>query len=186
MMTAEPQAYSEPAQVVSKMMHGDADREEGGAGPVDLVRYPLDREVEHGGHDEQGDDADRHVDVEDPAPRQVLGEEAAEQRARHVGDAEDDAEVAHVLAPLPGRDDVAHDGLGPDHQPAGADALHRPEGDELDHGLGQARQHRADQEDHDGQLEERSCGRRGRRAFPTAAWRCRWSAGRPSPPTTGG
>ena len=46
----------------------DADREEGGSGPVDLVRYPLDREVEDGGHDEQGDDAERQVDVEDPAP----------------------------------------------------------------------------------------------------------------------
>ena len=47
---------------------GDADGEEGGSGPVDLVRYPLDREVEHSGHDEQGDDAERQVDVEDPAP----------------------------------------------------------------------------------------------------------------------
>ena len=85
----------------------------------------------------------------------MLGEEAAEQRTRHVGDAEDDAEVAHVLAPLPGRHDVAHDGLGPDHQPAGPDPLDRPEGDELGHGLGQPGQHGADQEDHDGQLEER-------------------------------
>ena len=67
----------------------------------------------------------------------MLGEEAAEQRTRHVGDAEDDAEVAHVLAPLPGRHDVAHDGLGPDHQPAGPDPLDRPEGDEFGHGLGQ-------------------------------------------------
>ena len=72
----------------------------------------------------------------------------------HVGDAEDDAEVAHVPAPLPGRHDVAHDGLGADHQPAGPDALNGPEGDELDHGLGQSGQHGADQEDHDGQLEE--------------------------------
>ena len=31
---------------------------------------------------EQGDDAERQVDVEDPAPRQVLGEEPAEQWAR--------------------------------------------------------------------------------------------------------
>ena len=60
-----------------------------------------------------------------------------------VGDAEDGAEVAHVLAPLAGRDDVADDGLGPDHQPAGADALERPEGDELDHGLRQPGQDRA-------------------------------------------
>jgi hypothetical protein len=85
----------------------------------------------------------------------VLGEEAAEQRTRHVGDAEHDAEVAHVLAPLPGRHDVAHDGLGPDHQPAGPDPLDRPESDEFGHGLGQAGQHGTGQEDHDGQLEER-------------------------------
>ena len=35
--------------------------------------------------------------------------------------AEDGAERALVLAPLAGRDDVAHDGLRADHQPAGAE-----------------------------------------------------------------
>ena len=43
------------------------------------------------------DAADRQVDVEDPAPREVVDEEAAEQRADHGRDAEDGAEEALVL-----------------------------------------------------------------------------------------
>ena len=39
-----------------------------------------------------------HVDVEDPPPRQVLGEQPARQRADDARDAEDRTEVPHVLA----------------------------------------------------------------------------------------
>ncbi len=145
---------------------GDADREEGRPGPVDLVGYPLDRDVQHGGHNEQGHDTERHVDVEDPAPGQVLGEQSAEQGAGNVGDAEDDTEVAHVPPPLPGRDDIAHDGLGPDHQPAGPDALDGPEGDELDHGLGQARTAWSRPGRSRWPAGRGSCARRGRPSFP--------------------
>ena len=52
-------------------------------------------------------DADRQVDVEDPAPREVVDEEAAEQRPDHGRDAEDRAEEALVAAALARRDDVA-------------------------------------------------------------------------------
>jgi hypothetical protein len=38
--------------------------------------------------DEEGHDADGHVDVEEPAPRQVLHEESAEEWTEHGGDAE--------------------------------------------------------------------------------------------------
>ena len=42
----------------------------------------ADRDVQHGRDDGERDDADRQVDVEDPAPAEVLGEQPAEQRAR--------------------------------------------------------------------------------------------------------
>ena len=186
MITGEPQAYSEPAQVVSRMMQVTPTERKAVPAQSILCGTRLTGKMQHSGDDEQGDDAERNVDVEDPAPGQVLGEEAAEQGPGHVGDAEDDAEVAHVLATLAGRDDVAHDGLGPDHQPAGPDPLDGPEGDELDHGLGQPGQHRSRPGRSRWPAGRASCGRRGRPAFPTAAWRCRWSAGRPSPPRTGG
>ena len=104
--------------------------------------------------DDQRDDADRHVDVEDPAPGELLDEDAAEQRADDARHAEHRAEQALVAAALAGRDDVADDRLGADHQPAAAEALDGAEGDQLDHGVAEPRQDRADQEDHDGGLEE--------------------------------
>ena len=59
---------------------GDPGREERRTGPVDLVRHPHGGQVQHGGDGEQSQIADGHVDVEDPAPRQVLGEQATGQR----------------------------------------------------------------------------------------------------------
>ena len=77
-----------------------------------------------GGRDHD-DDRDRDVDVERPAPAQVVGEQPAEQRPDHGGDAEDRADRALVLAALAQRDHVGDQRHRGDHQPAGADALHR-------------------------------------------------------------
>src|SRR5262249_12493660 len=104
-------------------------------------------------NDERGH-ADGHVDVEDPAPGQVVHEHAAKQRADHAGQAEHAAEQADVLAPLARRHDVPDDRLGADHEAAAAQALNGAEGDQLDHGLTEPGQHGADQEDHDRGLEE--------------------------------
>ena len=71
--------------------------------------------------------SDGQVDVEDPAPREVVDEEAAEQRPGDRRDAEHRADQAHVAAALPRRDDVGDDRLRADHEPAGADALDRAE-----------------------------------------------------------
>ena len=48
-----------------------------------------------------------------------------------------------------GLGDVADDGHGQRHEPTRAGALHPPERDELAHGLGEPRRHRADQKQHD-------------------------------------
>ena len=107
----------------------------------------------HCGH-HQGDGPDGDVDVEDPAPAQVVDEHAADQRPDHRGDPEHGHEQPHVAAALPGRDHVAEDGHGPDHQAAAAEPLHGTEDDQFDHRVAEPGERRADQEEDDGGLEE--------------------------------
>ena len=97
---------------------------------------------------------ERQVDVEDPAPRQVGHAQPADQRPDDRGHGEHGPEEPHVAAAVARRDDVADDGLRADHQPATAQSLHGAEGDELRHGVAEARQRRTDDEDHDRGLEE--------------------------------
>jgi hypothetical protein len=125
------------------------------AGVVDDVMHTAEP-ARHltGDHDERNQ-PDRHVDVEDPAPGQVIDEHPAEQRAHNARHAEDGTEQAHVAAALAGRDDVADDRLGADHQTTAAEALDRAERDELDHGVAEPGQNRAGEEDHDRGLEDR-------------------------------
>ena len=88
--------------------HGD--REDRAADEVEVARrgrrldrrqQPLD--------DDQRDDPDRDVDVEDPVPAEVLGQQPADERAGDERDAEDGAEEALVLAALLRGEQVADD-----------------------------------------------------------------------------
>ncbi len=142
---------------------GDADREQHGAEPVDAVLGAVARQVHPGGQDHQGQAAERQVDVERPAPRQVVGDEAADQRAGDHRDRHDAGDHALVAAPLAGRHQVTDDRHDADHQAAGAEALHGPERDELDHAVAGTAEHRgaghsaergADQEDNDRRKED--------------------------------
>ena len=130
-------------------------REQRRAEIVDPVGDGRRLAVEHGGDHEQGHRPDRQVDVEDPAPAQVVDEEAAEQRADDGRDAEDAAEEAGVAAALARRDDVADDGHRRHHQAAGAETLQRAEPDQLRHRLAGPAERGADQEEDDGELEHR-------------------------------
>ena len=109
----------------------------------------LEGHVQHRVDHDQRHDAQRHVDVEDPAPRQVLGEEAAQQRPGDAGQAPHTGEVARVATTFARRDDVADDRERQRHQAAGAEPLHGPGGNELPHRLRQTGEHRADDEHHD-------------------------------------
>ena len=82
----------------------------------------LDRRQEPGQH-EQADDADRDVDVEDPVPADVVGQQAAEGRADDERDAEHGAEQALVAAALGRGEQVADDRERDREERAGADAL---------------------------------------------------------------
>src|SRR6266511_2110149 len=116
------------------------------AEPVDAVLGAVLGQVQLGHQDQQGEPAERQVDVEGPAPRQVVGDEATDQRAADHGDGHDAGEHALVLAPLPGRHQVADDGHHAHNQAARTQTLDRPEPDELHHVLRHARQRRPDQE----------------------------------------
>ena len=85
----------------------EAAREQRRAEVVDLVADVHGGAVERGRDHAERERAQRQVDVEDPAPREVVDEEAAEQRPDHGRDAEDGAEEPLVLAALARRHDVA-------------------------------------------------------------------------------
>ena len=72
----------------------------------------------------------------------------------HGGEAEGGTDQAHVAAAGPWRYDIGDDRLDPDDEPAAADALDGPEGDQFVHGPRPAGQRRADGEDEDGEEED--------------------------------
>ena len=154
MIFGELHAQVVPPRLVKRTTAVSAAASSAGAEVVDRVARLLDACVERGRDHHERDGADRQVDVEDPAPGEVVDEEAAEQRPDDRRDAEDAAEVALVLAALARRDDVADDGERRHHQAAGAEALQRAERDQLAHVLREAAEHRADEEDHDRRLQD--------------------------------
>jgi hypothetical protein len=69
-------------------------------------------------------------------PREVVDEEAAEQRPDHRRDAEDGAKEALIAATVPWRDDVPDNGDRDHEQAPAAETLNRPKDDQLGHVLG--------------------------------------------------
>ena len=110
--------------------------------------------MEHGADDDEGEDADRQVDVEDPAPAEVVDEKAAEQRADDRRNAEHGAEETLVLAAFAWRDDVADDRQRRHDQAAAPEALQGPERDQFGHVLADPAERGADQEDGDRRLQD--------------------------------
>ena len=153
MISGEPHGKVVPPQVVAVTTQDTPATSRAEPQVVDAAPQAAERDAQHhGGHD-QGGDAQRQVDVEDPPPAQLIGEETAEQRTAHAGQREHRPEVALVAAPLAGGDEVTDDRHGEHHQPAPAKPLQSPEGDQLANVLRQAGQHRAGQEDGDRGLE---------------------------------
>ena len=154
MIVGEPQPYWVPPQLVARISPAD---------PSEMNAIPrVSKTGRPGGSgreqpDRQRDDhqRDRHVDVEDPLPRQVVGEEATEQRPEDRRSTENRADRALVLAPVTQRDDVGdHRGRG-DGQTAAADALQCARPDQPGHRLRQPRQRGGDGEHDDAADEDR-------------------------------
>ena len=121
-----------------QQQHRDTGHQQGRAEPVDSALLVPHGDVQNGAEHDEGGDAQGQVDVEDPTPGEVFGEQAAEQRTDHRGDAEHGPEQPHVTASFARRDDVADDGHDEHHQPAAADPLQCSEADQLRHALRQA------------------------------------------------
>jgi hypothetical protein len=125
--------------------HGEDHR----AKVVDLVLHLVARHVQGQGEVDEGGAADRHVDIEDPAPGQAVGDVPADQRAGDHGQRHRRHDVAHVLTALTGGHQVPDGRYRADQEPTGAEALQGAKHDELVHRVRQAGQRRADQEDDD-------------------------------------
>ena len=89
----------------------------------------------------KGDDADREVDVEDPAPRKLIDKDTTEERTDDARHAKDSSEKSLVTATFSGRDDVADDCGRADDQTTTTEPLHGAERDELDEAVTEAREH---------------------------------------------
>src|SRR5215208_6689561 len=96
--------------------------------------------------DRAGDGGEGNVDVEDPRPRPLVDDDAADERAEERATDERQREVADVAAPLPRWQDVAQDGEGERLDCAASESLHRPRGDQLAHALRHAAEQRTDGE----------------------------------------
>ncbi len=128
----------------------DADGEGEDAGPVDGVRRVRSANGrQQAPDDEERQQADGDVDVEDPVPAEVVGQQAPEPGTDQEGDAEDRAEQALVLAPLARGEEVADDGEADREERPGAEALDAPEEDQLPHLLREAGEGRSHQEEPD-------------------------------------
>ena len=98
---------------------------------VDPPALLLKRRVEQaGGGQEEADDADRQVDVEDPAPRPLVGQIAADGRPQDRAEDEADSPHRHRHPSLMEGEDLPENGLRErDDRPA-AEALEDPRGDQ--------------------------------------------------------
>ena len=141
--------------------------------------------VESGGDHREREQAQRQVDVEDPAPGEVVDEEPAEERPDHGRDAEDGAEETLVFAPLAWRHDVPDHGHRRHDQAAAADPLEGAERDQLAHVLREPAKSTSRRGRSRSPSGARSYGRRGRRASRTAARPPSRRAGRRSRPRRG-
>jgi hypothetical protein len=115
----------------------DAGRQQRRTQPVDVAGSPH---VRSGGqpdrYDQQGQKTDWRVDVEDPAPVEVLGDYSADQRTGDGGQGKRRLHVPLVAATLRRWDQVADDRLRVDHHSTRTGSLQRTEDNQLDHALG--------------------------------------------------
>ncbi len=145
---------AEPVEALAALEHGlqraDADREQPQADPVhpaDALRVARVAQVGQG--QQQRDDAEGDVDVEDPRPREHVGDVAAEGGPERGADHDADAEDRHRGAVLAGREHFVEHRLRGREQRAAAQALDDAPGHQLGERVGVAAEERGDGEQRD-------------------------------------
>ena len=142
------------AQADHEHQCGQGEGQQAGTEVVDPVLDAGGHRGEGEGQHHQRQDPDGQVDVEDPAPREVGGQRPAEEGPDHRGQAEDGTEQPLVPTALTGRHHIADRRLGTHHQATPAQTLERPERDQLGEAVADPAEGRADQEDHQPDLED--------------------------------
>ncbi len=143
--------------------HAHAEQVERGAEPGP----PLVAQADRDGH--RGEQAEREVDVEHPAPRHAIGEEPAHERPDQRGHAPDAREIALHLRPPLHAVEIADDGHADRDQGARAQSLQGAEGDELLHAARQPGERRAEEEEREPRQVGGPAAQPGRRAGPRSA-----------------
>ena len=139
-----------PADADAIEERADAAREEDQPAVVDdrppcRARFAAQR----GCDQRHGDGAERQVDVEDPAPRHEVGEEATEERAHQRGESPHPGNVTLHLGATLEAEEIRNDRHANRHQRARTETLQHAERDELDHAPRQTGQRGADEKDHE-------------------------------------
>jgi hypothetical protein len=98
---------------------------------------------------EQGEEPGGQVDVEYPAPCQLIDKKTAQQRPEDGGKTECGSEQPLISPAFAGGNKVSDHGNDGDDQPSAADPLQSAKGNEPDHILRQSAQGGSDQEDDD-------------------------------------
>jgi hypothetical protein len=125
-----------------------------GAGDVDApLHLPLCGQVQPRSDGGQRDDADRHVDQENPLPAQVVEYQPAEHGPQQDGADRHDAEDGLEARPFAARRQVGDDGHHQRTEAAAADSLDGAQRDQPPHRRRQRAQRRAGGEQGDGDLE---------------------------------
>ena len=181
------------AAVEHQLEAGERQRQQAEAEHVEAPPRRL-AVVEHQPQDDPRDDAERHVDVEDPAPVERIGQPAAEDRPHDRPDHRRHAPHADRLGALFRRIDVEHHRLRQRHQQGAEQALQPARHHHHHQRSGRAAQRRGDGEAADADREQRAAAepvlepagqrraRSPRRGYRRSAPRRRCPGSRSAPP----
>ena len=133
------------AAIQEHLQGTDADREQERTCPIGGRTRPR-RLLEKGRQQHEVDDADRQIDVKDPAPVEVVGDEAADGRPHDRAEQDADAPNGHRLAAVGRRECIHHNGLRQGNDAGTECALQKPEANHLRQGRRLTAQHRRDNE----------------------------------------
>ena len=151
-------ARAEPVELLAAVQHhlerAGREPQHGEAVPGEPELRPL-RRLAHEQRDaDHGEDAERQVDVEHPAPGVEVGQVAAERRADHRAHGDAHREDRHRLGAARERIDVQHRRLRQRRQGGAEHALQQAEADQLLQRLRRAAQHGGDGEAGDADHEQ--------------------------------
>ena len=131
----------------------DGDRERRSPRPVELRLTTREGQPQPEVRHDAGQQAERHIDEEDPWPGEVVDDEPAEEWADQSGSDEGEGEVADVLAAFARRENVAEDGECESLDRSAAETLDGTERDELAHRLREPAQQRPEDKQAERRLE---------------------------------